>query len=479
MKHLFVKGSVFLLTMSAVIACENDSIIEENSISNQTTIKRISITGNDFQQTEHLRSSVNITESGASFLWSANDTVGIFPNNGNQVAFAMENGVGTQTATFDGGGWGLKASAQYVAYYPYNFYNRDITKIPVNYVGQMQTGSSNTNHIGIFDYMVGSLTTPSNGTVEFDMQHLGCLIMLKADLGESVTLTKATLKCETIENPFTTSGYIDLTAKSPNITATSKSNRFKVNLSNFEVLTDETTIIYFMMAPTNLQEQSLTISLSTDTSEDFNFLVSGKDFIAGKAYAYILTDGEKAKTIPENVVDLGLPSGKLWADRNVGADSPESFGDYFAWGETKAKEHYYWGSYKWGTSMTKYNGSDRQKTLIADDDAATTNMGTEWRTPTVKEFGELIQYCTKTSTTLNGVKGLQLIGPNGNSIFLPYAGSITDGAFTNTNIGNYWTSELYTSTGTYSKASYYEIKASSSRYGADRCIGRSVRAVVR
>lgn len=480
MKHLFVKGSVFLLTMSTVVACGDNSIMEEASISNQTSIKRISITGNNFQKTDDLRSSVNIAESGVSFLWSANDTVGIFPNNGNQVAFAMENGIGAQTATFDGGGWGLKASAQYAAYYPYNFYNRDMTNIPVSYAGQIQTGNSNTNHIGGYDYMVGSLTTPANGTVAFNMQHLGCLIMLKADLGETATLTKATIKCDAIEDPFTSAGYIDLTAFIPQITATSKSNRLNVNLNNLEVLSDETTTIYFMMAPINLIGHPLTISLSTNAGEDFHFQVSGKDFVAGKAYAYILTNGEKAKTIPEYAIDLGLPSGTLWADRNVGADSPDSYGDYFAWGETEAKDYYYSGSYKWGSSINKYNSVDRKTSLVEEDDAATINMGAEWRMPTPSELSELLSKCTRTATTLNGTKGLQLTGPNGNSIFLPYAGERSDGSHINTNWGYYWSNEVYSTSSDYKTvAKHYEIKTSYTQYGGSRYTGRSVRAVVR
>ena len=102
---------------------------------------------------------------------------------------------------------------------------------------------------------------------------------------------------------------------------------------------------------------------------------------------------------PEYAVDLGLPSGTLWADRNVGADAPEAYGDYFAWGEVTPKTEYNWSTYKWcngdAYSQTKYFTSssygtvDGKTTLDLEDDAAYVNMGSEWRMPTNAEQDEL------------------------------------------------------------------------------------------
>ena len=98
-------------------------------------------------------------------------------------------------------------------------------------------------------------------------------------------------------------------------------------------------------------------------------------------------------------VDLGLPSGTLCADRNVGADSPEVYGDYFAWGETTTKSIYDWSTYKWfrgdDNTMTKYctNSNygtvDNKTVLDLEDDAAYVNMGKDWRMPTYDELKEL------------------------------------------------------------------------------------------
>ena len=139
-------------------------------------------------------------------------------------------------------------------------------------------------------------------------------------------------------------------------------------------------------------------------------------------------------------VDLGLPSGTLWATCNVGAVTAEEYGDYFAWGETQPKKHYSWRTYKWcnkeWNKLTKYcdktsygdNGfADNLTTLESCDDAATANLGNGWRTPSSTEIQELIDNCRCGWRKLNRTIGLLFTGPNGNSIFLPAGGSRMDG----------------------------------------------------
>lgn len=153
-------------------------------------------------------------------------------------------------------------------------------------------------------------------------------------------------------------------------------------------------------------------------------------------------------------VDLGLHSGLKWATCNVGANQPEEYGDYFAWGETKPKSRYIWSTYEWckGTeiSQTKYctNSSfgrvDNKATLELADDAARSNWGYTWRIPTDSDWAELIAECTWTWTTQGGKRGYTVTSKsNGNSIFLPAAGDRRDSYRYNTgNIGSYWSSSL-------------------------------------
>ena len=143
-------------------------------------------------------------------------------------------------------------------------------------------------------------------------------------------------------------------------------------------------------------------------------------------------------------VDLGLPSGTLWATTNIGANTPEQYGSYFAWGESKAKVNYvreryeYYGEFVGadGTNyvgFTKYNvrGAwaivDHRTVLEPADDAATVNMGEAWQMPSPEQFDELINggYTTAEWTTLKGVYGLKVTSNSDTdkSIFLPAAGS--------------------------------------------------------
>ncbi len=160
-------------------------------------------------------------------------------------------------------------------------------------------------------------------------------------------------------------------------------------------------------------------------------------------------------------VDLGLPSGTLWATCNVGANSPEEYGDYFAWGETEPKTDYSWSTYKYckGScdTMTKYCTSsdygivDNKTELEPSDDAATANWGSEWQMPSLEQCKELYNnnYTTTTWTVMNGIYGRMIVSnSNGNSVFLPAAGWQADAIIDGTGgYGYYWSRSLYTTSG--------------------------------
>lgn len=157
-------------------------------------------------------------------------------------------------------------------------------------------------------------------------------------------------------------------------------------------------------------------------------------------------------------VDLGLPSGTLWATFNVGARVPEEYGDYVAWGEVDPKETYDWTTYRYCNGgqyqFTKYclfaecgyNGfTDTLVTLQPMDDAATIKWGSEWCTPTREQLKELQENTISEWTTQNGVNGCLFVGSNGKSIFMPAAGSSFDGDAAG-NYGYYWSSTLHKNT---------------------------------
>ena len=194
--------------------------------------------------------------------------------------------------------------------------------------------------------------------------------------------------------------------------------------------------------------------------------------------------------LSHDCVDLGLPSGTLWATTNIGAANPEDFGDYFAWGETQPKDVYDWSTYMWcngnnNFALTKYNNDsshgnngfvDNKTELDPEDDAATANWGSEWRMPSLEQIQELLNNCTTQWTAINGVNGRLLTSTiNGETLFLPANGYL-DGSTFNGGSGNYWSRTLDTS---FSPQAYYLNFGSSlvRTYSLGRQYGFSVRAV--
>lgn len=174
---------------------------------------------------------------------------------------------------------------------------------------------------------------------------------------------------------------------------------------------------------------------------------------------YEPTIGEEFKA-----VDLGLPSGKLWANMNLYANSPEEVGYYYAWGEEYRKSSYKSNNYVGGKFI----------------DLAEKTLGEGWSMPTKDEFQELIDYCICANDTLAGVAGMRYTGFNGNSVFIPRNGYI-DGEKKQCS-----TSIIYPSKTTYSTSYIYCLKGkiinyfgtiSSSNYNYYRYYGYNIRAI--
>ena len=152
-------------------------------------------------------------------------------------------------------------------------------------------------------------------------------------------------------------------------------------------------------------------------------------------------------------IDLGLPSGLLWAETNIGAKTAADDGNYYAWGETTTKSNYTWSTYKYGSyNITKYNSTDGKTVLENADDAAYVNWGSSCRMPTEAEFEELIDNCTWTKSSKSNSSGSSVNGyrvtseKNGNSIFFPLSGyRYGDYLDNHGSYGSYWSSTLDTS----------------------------------
>ena len=190
-----------------------------------------------------------------------------------------------------------------------------------------------------------------------------------------------------------------------------------------------------------------------------------------------------------NFVDLGLPSGTLWATMNVGASKPSDSGLYFQWGDTigcraeqvgkgEGKKTFKWADYKWNSSegFSKYNTAGESLKLA--DDAANANMGGSWHMPTPTQIQELINETTNTWTTQDNVNGRLFTSKNGKSIFIPATGYASYGSLYGLGGGaDVWSSALGTSNVNYGYDLYFDSdNASLNKYC--RCYGFSVRGVI-
>lgn len=227
--------------------------------------------------------------------------------------------------------------------------------------------------------------------------------------------------------------------------------------------------------------------------KDLNFLKENNSpMTQGEINLYLQnTLLANVKMLPVSAyIDLGLPSGTLWAPYNLGALTQEDAGLYFAWGESDYKDSYNWPTYlthSYGGAynrLTKYCNSggygyngfvDNKLTLELEDDVANQVFGTGWHIPSEEEFQELFTKCTLERTSINGVNGLKITGPNGNNIFLP-AGGYQDGTNKN-NVNNqlyYWINVIKTDMA--SRAYYFDYNGKNNT-GLGRCFGLNIRPV--
>ena len=208
---------------------------------------------------------------------------------------------------------------------------------------------------------------------------------------------------------------------------------------------------YSALDPNNIDDEfHITLNLPF---KDFKEQEEGKYIYEGdlKFYTYKTTLGIKELrdertleiTYPddERWVDLGLPSGILWAAYNVGATSPEEYGGYYAWGETETKNEYNWENYKFKEIssdgyLTAYIGEEISGTSY---DVAHVKFVNGARMPTITEIKELIENCFSKTGSYNGINGAYVVGPSGSSIFLPYTGEWDDkGISDQGTLGYFW-----------------------------------------
>ena len=201
--------------------------------------------------------------------------------------------------------------------------------------------------------------------------------------------------------------------------------------------------------PQNMKEFLNTLNISNAYKKTSSFADSKPS--AKETTVLIKPTQPKNEINGHEYVDLGLPSGLKWATCNIGASKPEEYGDYFAWGEIETKQSFIDDNYEHSIIKRSFWGGEKRIfTCIGKDisstkyDVAKANWGESWRLPTLAEWAELKRYCVWSRfLEVPRRMGYQITGPNGNSIFLPFAGGSYGklGPYFKGQVGEYWSSE--------------------------------------
>lgn len=227
--------------------------------------------------------------SGTNFIWSLGDRIGIVPNTGSQIYFAVNDGAGTSTAAFDGGDWAMKSTGTFYAYYPLYpdiFLSKD--HVSVSYTGQMQSGNNNNLHTGDYWTLYTTGTTAVGNTLNFSFNHLTSFFKTYVTVPAG-TYTKITFSAPS--EVFIKEGYFDLSTQTPTIVGTTMTDALNLDLQNV-TFTDETELTgYLVLAPVDITGIPITVTVYKDGAATYEYtLTKASPMVPAKTYAFRATE---------------------------------------------------------------------------------------------------------------------------------------------------------------------------------------------
>lgn len=283
MKKYSIRINAFVALALMLASCSANDV--EDIVQNGD-IQKITVSVKDYGMDNYSQESrTYFNPSGNSFSWLADDVIGIFPENGAQLPFAMSSGAGTSTATITGGSWGLKATEEYAAYYPFSKQNyfTDRGNIHFNYVGQEQTGDNSTMHLGMFDLMAADNAQANGDNLHFEFKHLGCIFNLKVTIPFAGTYSSVTLTAD--EALFASEVKLDLTQAKAQVSAVEMSKTMTLALTDFTTPTDNYKAnLYLMCSPCDLQGKTIKLKLKS---------ANGYTYSCDKTFSNIYTAGKR------------------------------------------------------------------------------------------------------------------------------------------------------------------------------------------
>ena len=232
--------------------------------------------------------STKATFSGSNFLWSEGDKIGIIPTKGSQIYFAVDNGAGTSTASFNGGDWAMKSTGTFYAYYPLYpdiFLSKD--HVPVSYTGQTQSGNNNNLHTGDYWTLYTEGTPATGNTLNFSFNHLTSFFKTYVTVPAG-TYTKIAFSAPS--EVFIKEGYFDLGAQIPAIVGTSFTDELSLDLQNVTFTEDTELTGYLVVAPIDITGIPITVTVYKDGEAAYEYtLTKTSPMVAAKTYAFRAT----------------------------------------------------------------------------------------------------------------------------------------------------------------------------------------------
>ncbi len=478
-----------LFAASMATSCSSDSFSEDGN-SNGGEGKTVTLTAkvNDNDATTRVGMSKE-TDDAVSFYWHSSDAILVQTVSGSTYSdakFTTETATGETSAEFTGTVESAETLGTY-AVYPYSDKHSFTSATALTY-NLPATYEYSTVESGIFSKTDGTNTTyrststniPMVGEITEDaieFKHIGGLAVIRIDEMPAVSGTLTVTADQQLCGDFTISDLSADGAAMVTSTTTATDDNKTVTFSFSGAATGSAGVFCLPLATGSYSGMKITINYgeTTQTVNYGNLYVARASVNAiplynhdGTVSKFSKIDGNVYTLNGQEFVDLGLPSGLLWATTNIGAEISADFGKYYAWGEVTAygeakdwgdyaiKTKYDFTAYKYGTSysnQTKYNSTDGKKILEAEDDAATRNCGSGSRMPTYAEFNELVNAsnCTwtwdesMTNSSNSAVTGHKVVSVNnGSSIFIPASGMYSSTSFTSNN-GYYWSSQHYSS----------------------------------
>ena len=281
-----MKRVIAFATFIGLCACSAEALLQTDSVEEHAEYKSVtmSLPPAVFDGCPETKNEA-ILGSSIQYVWSATDTVGIFPDTGSQIYFSMAGGAGQTSAKFDGGGWALKKGSGYYSYFPFvpDFYI-DKSAIPITFIGQKQTGNGDPGraHLGNYCYMVAKgVSDEATGSLYFNYERVGVLFRMRIPVPAG-TYTALTLRVD--GEKLAETGTIDAVNIDKVIHDASYTDRITLELEDLTMESAGTLVGFLMLPPFDMQGSQVNVEL---TKSDGTVVISsaiGKNFALGKTY---------------------------------------------------------------------------------------------------------------------------------------------------------------------------------------------------